>query len=341
MRALAIVALGRPLEAVEIPDPHPAADEIVVQIEAAGICRSDVHYRSGSRPVSRLPLVPGHEVAGTIVVVGDRAGLKLGDRVCLHYLVTCGECAACLAGAEQFCAVGEMIGLDRQGGYAEQIVAPARNAHLIPDGVSTPAAAVMMCSSATALHALRRADLQPGESVAVFGAGGLGMSAVQLARILGAATVYAVDPNPVKRRTAAGLGAVPLDAGDEAEERLLEVGGVDVALELVGSEAVMRSVVRVLARGGRAIAVGITHREFGLDPYRDLVRREAEIRGSADHLSSEIDEVLALAADGRLDLGPVITRSVPLDMFAVNRALDDLEAFGDDVRTVIVGSDAG
>ena len=337
MLVLAIADHRRPLVALQLPGLTPGAEEIVVRVEAAGICRSDVHYRAGTRAVPRLPLVPGHEVAGTVIDAGPEAvGVTPGDRVCLHYLVTCGVCVACRRGAEQFCDVGEMIGLDRQGGYAEAIVVPARNAHRVPDGVTTPAAAVMMCSSATALHALRRADLRPGESVAVFGAGGLGMSAVQLARILGAGTVYAVDTNPIKRHAAAGFGAEPVDGDDDPAGRLLDRGGVDVALELVGSEAVMASAVRALAPGGRAMAVGITHREFGLDPFRDLVRREAEIRGAADHLASEIDELLALAAEGRLDVDGLITRTVPLDVDAVNAALDDLEGFGDDVRTVIV-----
>ncbi|HSM01144.1 MAG TPA: zinc-binding dehydrogenase [Acidimicrobiia bacterium] len=335
MRTFAIAAYGSPLVEVDAPDPEPGPGELVVRVDAAGICRSDVHYRAGTRPVPSLPLVPGHEVAGTVTAVGEAVeSPSIGDRVCLHYLVSCGVCTQCRRGAEQFCEVGEMVGLDRQGGYAEAIVVPARNAHPIPDGVDTTVAAVMMCSTATSLHALRRAGVAEGSRVAVFGAGGLGMSALRLARVLGAVDVFAVDINPVKLGMAADLGATPLDA-DGAVAALRAGGGVDIALELVGSPDVMRAALDSLAVSGRAVAVGLTHREMSLNPYRDLVTREAEIVGSADHLSSEIDELLTWAADGTLDLDGVITRRIPFDLDQVNAALDRLEEFGDDVRVAI------
>lgn len=336
MRAVTITAYGAPLSDVELPDLIPGALDVVVRVEAAGICRSDVHYRSGTRPVPSLPLVPGHEVAGTIIDVGvEVADRAVGDRVCLHYLVTCGTCAQCRRGAEQFCEVGQMIGLDRQGGYSEQIAVPARNAHLVPAGVDTAVAAIMMCSSATALHALRRGEVAPGSSVAIFGAGGLGVSAIRLAQILGASQVFAVDVNPRKLKAAAALGAVPVDGNADPVAALLAAGGVDVALELVGSAEVMKSALDSLAPSGRAVAVGITHREFGLDPYRDLVKREVDLRGSADHLATEIDELLTMADNGTLELGEAITRRIPLDAAAVTEAMDRLEAFGDDIRVVI------
>jgi propanol-preferring alcohol dehydrogenase len=340
MNALHIVDYGMPLESKVIADPTPASDEVVVVIEAAGICRSDVHYRSGTRPVSHLPLVPGHEVAGTVDAVGaDVTTHQPGDRVCLHYLVTCGHCTFCVEGAEQFCATGAMIGLDRQGGYAEAIAIPARNAHHVPDGVSTEAAAIMMCSTSTSLHALRRGGAGPGTSVAVFGAGGLGMSAIQLATTLQVDQIIAIDTNPTKLATAAEFGATPVDGnGEQVAQAVREAsgGGVDVALELVGSAPLMATAVASLRPGGRAVAVGITDAEFGLDPYRDLIKREASIVGAADHLSSEIDELLMWADAGRLDIDRLITKRVSLDPTEVNTALDRLEAFGDDVRTVIV-----
>jgi propanol-preferring alcohol dehydrogenase len=339
VRALEITETGAPLQEVELPDPVPGRGEIAVSIEAAGICRSDVHYRSGTRPVPSLPLVPGHEIAGTVAAVGPGVvDPAPGTRVCLHYLVTCGACDACDAGAEQFCETGQMLGLDRQGGYADAIVVPARNAHVIPPGVSTAAAAVMMCSTSTSLHALRRGRVAEGEVVGVFGAGGLGMSAIQVALALGAGRVLAVDINHAKLEIAAELGAVPVDGSVDPVAAVLEAapGGIDVGLELVGSAALMGSIVSCLAPGGRAVAVGITHEEFGLDPYRDLIRREADIIGAADHLASELDELLAMAAAGVIDVDRLITREVTLDVGHVENALRDLESFGDDVRTVIV-----
>ena len=339
MRALQITAYGKPLRAVDLPDPEPGTGQVLIRVDAAGICRSDVHYRSGTRPVPALPLVPGHEIAGTVVSVGDGVdGPEPGARVCLHYLVTCGECEYCHRGAEQFCVDGEMLGLDRQGGYAEQIVVPARNAHIVPEPVSTAAAAVMMCSTVTALHALRRGRLGRGESVAVLGAGGLGMSAIQLAQVLGARKIFAVDIDAARLELAGDLGAVAIDGRDDDPVdavRSASSGGVDVTIEMVGSAPLMRDAVAMLRPSGRAVAVGITDDEFGLDPYRDLIEREAEILGAADHLASEVDEVLGYAADGSIDVERLITRRVPLSGDAVDGALDDLEAFGPGVRTVI------
>lgn len=338
MRALQIIDVGAPLVEVEIPDPSPGPGEVLLRVSAAGICRSDVHYRSGSRSIPATPLVPGHEVAGTVIEAG--AGVStptVGSEVCLHYLTTCGACAFCHRGQEQFCIAGGMLGFNRQGGYAEQIVVPARNAFEVPPGIDMSVAAVMMCSSATAFHALRKGRVALGDSVAVFGAGGLGMSALRLARVFGASKVFAVDINPVKLKVAEAHGAIPVPGGPGAVETILDLsdGGVDVAIELVGLSPLMRDAVAVLQPMGRAVAVGITDEEFGLDPFRDLVVREAEIIGSADHLADEISQLLSLVDRGILDLSDVVTNRVALEATAVNEAMDRLEGFGDDVRTVI------
>jgi propanol-preferring alcohol dehydrogenase len=197
-----------------------------------------------------------------------------------------------------------------------------------------------MCSSSTALHALHKARMKPGERVAVFGVGGLGSSAIQLARALGAAEVFGVDVNPAKLRLAERLGALAVDAtagGGSGEIRERTLGrGVDVALELVGLPETMREAVRSLAPMGRAALAGLTDRALTVSPYGELLNREAEIIGVSDHLASEIPTLLELAASGRLDLTAVITGTVPLEAAAINERLDALDRFGDDVRTVIV-----
>jgi propanol-preferring alcohol dehydrogenase len=228
-----------------------------------------------------------------------------------------------------------MIGNGRHGGYAEQIMIPARNVIAVPRSVSLEHAAVMMCSSATSLHSLRKGRLASGESVAVFGAGGLGMSAIQLALIEGAGTVYAVDLNPTKLERAAALGAVPIAASDDPVRALREVGGVNVALDLVGSAAVMRQCLDALAPMGRAVAVGLTADTFDVGPYIDLVGGELELVGTSDHRATELVEILDHAANGKLVLDDIVDQSVPLDAGAVNQALDELERFGDAIRTVI------
>lgn len=336
MRALQLVTPGLPLEERLVPDPEPSADDVVVAVSAAGICRSDVHYRSGFPRVGPLPLTLGHEVAGTVATVGSAvAGLAAGDRVCVHYQVGCGTCSYCAAGFEQFCADGKMIGNGRPGGFADKIVVPARNVIPVPREVSLDHAAVMMCSSATSLHGLRKGRLQAGESVAVFGAGGLGMSAIQLAFLEGAAKVFAVDTNPEKLTKAASFGAVPIAARSEPVATIRAQGGADVALDLVGSAAVMQQCLEALAPMGRAVAVGLTADTLPVGPYTDLVSGESELIGASDHTAAEIGELLEHAANDRLILRDIVERSIPLDATSVNTAMDDLESFGNTVRTVI------
>ncbi|MDJ0923060.1 MAG: zinc-binding dehydrogenase [Acidimicrobiia bacterium] len=336
MRALQLVAAGTPLRLREVALPPLAPNDVVVDVAAAGICRSDVHYRRGFPAVGPLPLALGHEVAGVVSATGEQvADLEPGQRVCIHYQVGCGECSYCRRGFEQFCAEGKMIGNGRDGGYAEQIVVPARNAIPVPASVSLDHAAVMMCSSATSLHALRKGRLAAGETVAVFGAGGLGMSAIQLAFLEGASRVLAVDVNVAKLRQAERFGAEAIPASDDAVAEILDKGGVDVALDLVGSADVMRDCLDVLAPMGRAVAVGLTADEMAVGPYTDLVSGESELIGTSDHLASEIHELLEYAATGGLLLDEILTETIPLEEAAVNAALDELERFGATLRTVI------
>jgi 2-desacetyl-2-hydroxyethyl bacteriochlorophyllide A dehydrogenase len=341
MKAVRLVKPGQPVEMQEIPIPPIGAREVLVRVKAAGVCHSDVHYRAGVSPVHPLPLTLGHEVAGVVEKVGaEVTTLDAGDRVCLHYMVTCGDCTYCSLGSEQFCTSGQMLGKYRDGGYAEYIGVPARSAFRLPDEIPFEQGAIMMCSSATSFHALRKGRLQPGETVAVFGVGGLGMSAVQLARALGALDVYAVDINPAKLEMAEGFGAIPVNAAetDPVEEIKRSSGGrgVDVALELIGLPLTIQQAVKSLAVFGRAVVVGITDIPVEIATYEDVMCKEAELIGSSDHLASELPTLIELARRGLLDLSDVVSGTLPLHAGAINEAMDRLERFGDDVRLVIM-----
>ena len=341
MKAIRLTQIGQPLETQDIPLPELGAQDVLIAVQAAGICHSDAHYRAGTSPVAITPITLGHETAGRVAAVGARVTtVQVGDRVCVHYMVTCGTCAYCARGQEQFCKTGQMIGKHRDGGYAEYLAVPVRSVVPLPAEIPFEQGSIMMCSSATSFHALRKARLQPGETVAVFGVGGLGMSAIQLAQIFGARAVYAIDINPRKLALAQTLGAVPINPNDcnpVAELSRLTFGaGIDVALELVGLTLTMRQAVQSLAVFGRAILVGITDRAFEIYSYAEVLGKEAEIIGSSDHLASELPTLLDFARRGQLDLTSVITRTISLEAAAVNEALDDLDRFGESVRTVIV-----
>jgi propanol-preferring alcohol dehydrogenase len=341
MKAVRLIKVGSPLEAQEIEVPRCNARDVLIRVKGAGICHSDAHYRAGLSPIERLPLTLGHEIAGLVEETGaDVAGFAAGDRVCVHYLATCGRCNFCENGTEQFCATAQMIGKHRDGGYAEFLVVPERSVFRLPNEIPFDQGAILMCSSATSLHALNKARLRAGETVAIFGVGGLGISAVQLAKHFGAAEVFAVDINPRKLELAKRFGAIPVNASsDDPVEALRELTngrGVDAALELIGLPLTMGQAVQSLAVLGRAALVGLTQQTFEVAPYAEIVNKEAEIIGVSDHLASEIPLLLEMARTRQLDLSHGIIRTISLEATAVNGVLDRLEEFGDDVRVVIL-----
>ena len=343
MKSVRLVQVGKPLEEADIPIPDIGSSDVLIRVAAAGICHSDAHYRAGISRIDDLPLTLGHEIAGRVEEVGgDVEHLSVGDRVCVHYLVHCGTCQFCVRGLEQFCRSGQMIGKHCDGGYAQFIKVPARNAFALPDKISFEIGAIMMCSSATALHALNKARLKSGESVAIFGFGGLGFSALQLARALGCGEIYVIEINPAKLDSIRKLGAVAIDAnaGDPIEQIKEASGGkgVDVSLELIGSASTMRQAVQCLGILGRTAFVGLTAERMSIFPYPELINKEAEIIGVSDHLATEFPALMEFARSGKLCFPPESLRFVDLDAAQINAALDALQDSIDHIRTVIVPS---
>src|SRR6266404_5420402 len=286
MRAVQLIQIGKLLENKDIPIPEIGASDVLIRVAAAGICHSDAHYRGGISKIDDLPVALGHEVAGR----------------------------------------GEKIGKHRDGGYAEFIKVPARNAFVLPDEISFEVGAIMMCSSATALHGLNKARLKAGESVAIFGFGGLGFSALQLARALNCGDVYVVEINPTKLASIAKLGAVAIDANDgDPVEQIKEATngkGADISLELIGSAKTMRQAVQCLGVLGRAALVGLTAESMSIFPYTEVINKEGEIIGVSDHLASELPALIELGRSGKLRFPPEALRVVDLDAGQINAALD-------------------
>lgn len=346
MKAVRFIGIDQPLQMQDIPVPEISAWDVLVKVKAAGICHSDAHYRKGISPVKPVPLTLGHEVAGIIEKVGTNVtNLKPGDRVCLHYNLSCGDCYHCTTGNDQFCEKVLMIGHYTNGGYAEYIAVPARNAILLPDEIPFDQGATLMCASATAFHALRKSRLKGGETVAVFGAGGLGQSAIQLAKALGAIEVFAVDINEDKLSLAAQYDAIPINAkeADPVAEikRLTNGKGVDVAIEMIGLSKTMKQALQIAGVLGRVVVVGVSNQPLEIQTYTELLGNEVELIGSNDHHLQELPILLDLARRGVLDTSQVVTQTIALDADAINKALDELERFGGGIRTVIVpGSDS-
>ncbi len=341
MRAVQMIEAGKLLELQEIPVPPVGEKDILVRVRAAGICHSDAHYRAGRSGMGKLPITLGHEVSGIVESTGSQVTtVKMGDRVALHYNISCGDCYYCSSGNEQFCTSVKMLGHHVDGGYAEYIAVPARNAIPLPDEISFEEGATLMCASATALHALHKGRVKPGETVAVFGVGGLGLSAIQLAKALGAVEVYAVDIKQDKLELASEYHAIPVDASrynavDEIR-RLTKGKGVDVALEMIGLHKTMQQTIESVGVLGRAVMVGISQTPIEVNPYATLIGYEAEVIGSNDHLLQELPLLIDLARRKILDTTHVVSQTIPLDADQINKRLDDLEEFTSDVRMVIM-----
>ena len=341
MKAVRFVGVKQALEMQDIPIPEIGERDILVKVKAAGICHSDAHYRAGISPVKPVPLTLGHEVAGVVEKIGAQVtNVKLGDRVCLHYNITCGDCYHCSTGNDQFCEKILMLGHYTNGGYAEYISVPARNAIHLPDEIPFEQGATLMCASATAFHALKKSRIQAGERVAIFGVGGLGQSAIQLAKAFGAIEVYAIDINQEKLNLAKEYGAIPINAKNtnpvDEIKKLTNNKGVDVAIEMIGLSQTMKQAIQIAGVMGRVVIVGLSSQPIEINTYTEILGNEVELIGSNDHHLAELPLLVEMARKKILDTSKIVTKTVPLDAGEINQVLDDLENFSSEVRTVIV-----
>jgi propanol-preferring alcohol dehydrogenase len=319
--------LDQELTVREWPEPEPGLGEALVALTKVGICGSDVHFVIDGTARTRFrPIVLGHEPAGVVEALGpDTAGPAPGTRVGIVPLVSCGRCDRCRAGRTVICRESECLGAERHGCWADLAVVPVENLVPLPDSLSDALGAVATDSVATAFHAVRtRGQVGPGSRVAVWGTGGLGLSAVGIARTLGAASVIAVDPREQARAWARETGADVALHPDGALEEIVAGGGVDVALEFVGRPDTVELAVRSLDDGGRAVAVGIGSGKIAGSRLMSFVVRERSLIGAYGAEPSEVAEVIALLGDGRLELPRVIGDVVALE--DVRAALDRVHA---------------
>ncbi|MGQ0568341.1 MAG: zinc-dependent alcohol dehydrogenase [Armatimonadota bacterium] len=304
-----------------MPDPQPGKGEVLIRIRAAGICGTDREILDGLRLPSNVPwpIVPGHEVAGEIVQVGeDTNAWRVGDRVLVDPYIACGRCWSCLDGRQSACLSPEFIGLTRQGGFAEMMTVPAVSLFRLPDVVPFPVGAILPDAVATAFHALMgRGELQPGQSVVVYGAGGVGTHGVMLAKMFGADPLIVV----VRRKEAAdrlqALGAQVViarpDGSPVREIRRMTGGrGVDLCVDFVAKSETVRACIGAARIGGRVVLVGVSDESLILPGSSYLVRREVEIRSAFGATPHEMATVIGLAASGRLDLSHSVSGQWPL-----------------------------
>ncbi|AMM22689.1 alcohol dehydrogenase (plasmid) [Frondihabitans sp. PAMC 28766] len=316
MKAAVVTAFSAPLEIVDRPIPEPAAGQVLIRLEACGLCHTDIHAAGGDWPVKPpLPIVPGHEGIGIVEKLGDGVTDRaVGDRVAIAWLgEACGECRYCIDGRETLCEKQENSGYSIDGAFAEYAVASAKYVVAVPDGITSLDAAPLSCAGLTTYKALKVAQVQPTEHVGIFGIGGLGHLAVQYARIMGG-TVVAIDIEQPKLDLAAELGAEHLvnAATSDPVEAIQALGGLDVAVVLAASPKVFEQAFASLRRGGRLVCVALPADGTMSIPIFDTVIKGISIIGSIVGTRQDLAEVFALHAAGK-------TRVI-----AETRALDDI-----------------
>jgi len=303
MKAAVVTAFGKPLEIRDLLIPEPAEHQVLVRMEACGLCHTDIHAAQGDWPVKPvLPRIPGHEGVGIVERLGSGADdHAVGDRVSIAWLgLACGTCRYCLDGRETLCQSQLNSGYSIDGAFAEYAVVDSAFAVPVPSGIDPVDAAPLSCAGLTAYKAVKVANVQPGENVAVFGIGGLGHLAVQYAQIVGA-TVIAVDIETEKLGLATELGAhhtVDASAVDPVEA-IAALGGADVALVFAVSQRSFDQAFASLRPGGRLVCVAMPADGNMTIPIFDTVLKGISIIGSIVGTRGDLAEVFELHAQGR------------------------------------------
>ncbi len=306
MQAAVLQEFGSALKVQDIARPQPGPADVLIEVEACGVCHSDLHVTDGDQPalkaVTKPHLVPGHEVVGRIVEKGaEVTHLAVGDRVGVAWLhATCGECAPCREGRENLCRKAVITGVMVDGGYAELMVARASHALRVPDALSAEQAAPLFCAGLTVYRALKNAEVGPGQKVAIFGVGGLGHLAVQIAKAWGA-EVVALDLDPAKLALATQFGAdQALNAGSADDIKALrKQGGVHVAVVTSAAKAAYDTAFKCLRPAGTLSVVGLPAEPLTFAALA-LVGIEARVIGSSVGTRDDMRAVLDLAARGKL-----------------------------------------
>lgn len=338
MKAAVFYAPSQPLRVEEVPTPAPGPDEVLVKVAACGVCHTDLHYIDHGVPTfKKPPLILGHEISGVVAGLGAAVqGWKEGDRVLLPAVYGCGRCEMCRRGRENICEKMVMFGNSVDGGYAEYVVAPAKDLLALPEEIPLIEGAIIADALTTPYHAVvNRGGVKPGDRVVVFGCGGIGLNLVQVAAAVGA-QVIAVDIVDEKLQRARELGAQATINAKGVERVDKEVrklsGGADIAFEAIGNPETQAQTFACLRSGGRFVVVGYSDKPMSLDAAR-VMYREMEVVGSLGCRAVDYPRVIELARQGKVKVKELVTARFALE--EINVAFDTLRK-GEGIRSVVV-----
>lgn len=314
------VVLERPREAVikDLPTPTPGPEEVVVAVKACGICGTDVHIYEGEFPPSPYPLVPGHEMAGVVAAVGrDVRTIREGDRVAVDPSLFCGECFFCRTNRGNLCERWGAIGDTTNGGFAEYVRVPAKNAYRLPPRLSFSEGAFVEPLSCV-VYALRRMPIVPGDEVLIFGAGPMGLLLLQAVKHAGAARVVTVDLKPHRLEVARGLGAdATVAPGPALGEALAQTDprGFDVVIDATGNPRVVQEAFEYIRRGGRLLIFGVSPAgaPAQFEPFH-VYNKDLTIYGSMA-VNNTFIPAIKLLDSGAIQVRPILSHTLPLAQY--------------------------
>lgn len=326
------------LEQVELP---PVGDnDVLIEMKAAGICHSDLHTINGFfPPFTPPPIIMGHELSGIIREKGRNVKkFEIGDRVGVDYLFSCGNCRYCSIGRENLCDNLKIMAVNIDGTWTEKAVVNMRHVHKMPRNIGFPEGAIMNCAVMTAYHAMKIARVSAGNSVVIYGLGGLGTSAVQWARTFGASEIIAVDVEQGKLDLVKKMGATavvnPKDGDPVEQVKKITDGGVDIGFEFIGLSKTIVNMVHCVRKTGKAVMIGMCFEPLPLHPVNDLMFGELQLLTVGDHVKSEVPEVIKFIEQGRFDLSNSVSHKFKLkDANEGVRVLN--ERIGNPVRVVL------
>jgi 6-hydroxycyclohex-1-ene-1-carbonyl-CoA dehydrogenase len=338
MKAAVYYGPHQPLKVEEVPTPQPGPGQILMKVAACGACHTDLHYIDHGVPTfKKPPLILGHEPSGTVAEVGEGVtNLKVGQAVLLPAVLTCGTCPLCRQGRENICNNMIMFGNHVDGAYAEYVLAPAKDAFLLPPEIPLVEGSIIADAISTPYHAVKnRAQVRVGDTVVVFGCGGVGINVVQMCAVAGA-TVIAVDINDKKLEWAKTFGAAyTLKAQDGMtvrEIRKMTGGGADIAIEAIGLPATIEQAFDSVRTGGRLCIIGYTDKTINLSAAK-IMFREIEVLGSLGCRPVDYPRLIEMARAGKIKVKEQVTHRFPLDK--INEAFEVMKR-GESLRSVIV-----
>ncbi len=341
MKAAIFHGANKPLEIEDIEKPKIESDDILVKIAACGVCHTDMHYIDHGTPTYKQPpMILGHEPSGHVVEAGANVKkFKEGDRVLIPAVLTCGHCDFCRTGRENICENMVMLGNHIDGAYAEYIKVPAKDVCFLPEEIPLEEGSIIADAISTPFHAVRnRAQVKPGDTVVVFGCGGIGINIVQVAAAVGG-SVIAVDVLDKKLETAKKFGATATINPTKVEKvgkeiKKLTGGGADIAIEAIGRPDTIQTAFSTLRKGGRLVVVGFSGKDITVSAAK-IMFFEMEIIGSLGCRPTDYPKLIEMVKLGKIKVEELVTGRFPLEK--INEAFDLLRS-GDEnvIRSIVI-----